>query len=226
MGRGSLTLSPLIPASADSPAWPCRTRSGHCPGTHSTPGCPGMGRGGSHAATHRQPRLPFEVPQRGEDAEVAGLARVPLGWQQGTAQGLRWPRRGWHGGSPTHLVPFRALNAGIALGRESGSWALLRVPQPELGTSQPSPCHLPCPLWVPRGRGCPGKGETEGTSGVLRCQRCCHPPAGSHSPRPRPCRALRAPPALPACRGFRWHRVSPRGQRDTAGTARPARVEQ
>ena len=101
---GSLTFSPLMPASLGSPASPCRTPRGYTPSTSAAPGRPGhpssMGEGGSAPHTHRQPRLqgcrgrltiePLSgtPQQRGEDAGIAGQAGVPLrGQGEGTAQG-------------------------------------------------------------------------------------------------------------------------------------------
>lgn len=144
-----------------------------------------MAEEGSRPGTHRQhPRLPLEplggaAAQRGEDAEVAGLARVPLAWQEGTAQGLQRPRAGWHGGSHTHLLSFHPLDARISLARKSRSWAVLGVPQLELGTAQPSPVS---PTLSPLGPAGPGAswGNRGNIRGAAVSPLCLHPDNHTH----------------------------------------------
>lgn len=64
----------------------------------------------------------------------------------------------WMPGSPLEG------NTEAGLGAASTGWMVLSVPPTPAGDEPvcPSaPWHLPCPLWVLRGRVCPGEGKTK-----------------------------------------------------------------
>lgn len=141
---GSLTFSPLMPASLGSPASPCRTP---CAVTHPAPTQSQGGRGAPPARERRtQPHVLTGSPgcsgagastpsspsvgprssaartresQDRQESPCEGRERARLRGATGAAHRAG----GWDGGMDTHLLPFYPVDAGISLGRKQRSWA-------------------------------------------------------------------------------------------------------
>lgn len=111
----------------------------------------------------------------------AARTRRSQGWHESPWHGRRGQLRGCsgreRGGTEGHTLtfsPFIPWMPGSPWQGKAGAGRCSVSPSWSWGQPSPPQCHLPCPLWVPRGRVRPG--GTEGTSGVLRCHRCASTP--------------------------------------------------